>query len=187
MQHRRAATVVLFYGLAALTASYVSVAFPGLHAFPVDLALFFAFPLVLVAIMIYTVQARALRWPQRGLPLAILSAAVLLWLPTIRLGHWTRETLFRWNLPVYEAAVAPIPSGPAPRSVILSLDTLPGYAGLCCHGASVRIERDRSLRASFAVNRNLQMVYSTVPLDTGDLHPHGRRVRFGPHWYEEWR
>jgi hypothetical protein len=194
MQHRLAAILALLYTLGAVGASYLWATFPGLGAsppglgVPVDFLLVLAFPLALLAAIVYAVAARTTPWRQRALPLVLLLAAVLLWTPAIRLGHWTRETLFRSNLPIYEAAVAPIVGGPAPRSVILPLDSLPLHAALCCGQASARIEADGSFRASFAVHRNLRMVYSPSALDTVALRPplHGRLVQFAPNWYEEW-
>jgi hypothetical protein len=174
--------------LATLGSWYVSLAWPGLRGPPVDLLLVFGFPLVLLAAVAYSFFARNQPWRRRVLPLACLLAAVLLWLPILHLGRWTRVALFRRNLPIYEAAVSPIGAGPGPRSVILSLDSLPRHAGLCCGRAFVRIEADGSFRASFVVQRNLRMVYSPIALDTGAVNApfRFRRVPFARNWYEEW-
>jgi hypothetical protein len=189
MHSRLAAIVALLYCLGVLGGSYLPLAFPGLRGPDlVGLPLFLTSPLALLAALVYAVAARTAPWRQRALPLVLLLSAVLLWVPVIRLGHWTRETLFRHNLPIYEAAVAPMVGGPAPRAVIVPLDSLPSSAGLCCGRASARIEADGSFRASFAVHRNLRMVYSPTALDTGELSLplRGRRVQFAPNWYEEW-
>jgi hypothetical protein len=136
MQLRAPIIVALLYSLAALGSLYTSLAWPGLGGPPVDLLLVFGFPVALLAALVYALSARTQPWRRRTLPLALLLAAVPLLLPVRNAGHWTRAALFRRNLPVYEAAVAPIRAGAVPRSIIIELDSLPHHAGLCCGRAS---------------------------------------------------
>lgn len=181
--------VALLYNLAALGSLYIELAWPGLRGPDVGfLLLFLGFPLALLVALVYTVLAKSQPWHRRSLPLVLVLAVVPLFVPVRQAGHRTREALFRRNLPVYEAAIDPIRAGVGPRSVIFSLDSLPYHAKLCCVRTSARIDADGIFRASFAVNRNLQMVYSATPLDTGNiLAPFRiRRVPFAPNWYEEW-
>ena len=180
--------VALLYTVTALGSLYIGLAWPGLRGPDVGLLLFLGSPLALVAALVYTVLAKAQPWRRRILPLVLLLAAVPLLEPVRQAGQLTREALFRRNLPVYEASVAPIRAESGPRSVILPLDSLPYHARLCCVRAMARIEADGSFRAAFAVHRHLRMVYSRAALDTGDFWApfRSRRVPFAPNWYEEW-
>jgi hypothetical protein len=178
----------LLYTLALLGSLYIELAWPRLGGPAMGFVLFLGSPLALVAALVYTVLAKAQPWRRRILPLVLLLAPVPLLEPVREAGQRTREALFRRNLPVYEAALEPIRVESGPRSVILSLDSLPYHARLCCVRASARIEADGSFRASFAVHRDLRMVYSPTALDTGDIGApfRIRRVPFAPNWYEEW-
>jgi|SRR5690606_23109331 len=177
------------YSLTFIATTFIRIALPGVHWTSNTLLLFFLAPIVLCGLLLYAGIAKQHSRLHRALPVLILLSMLPTSLALKGLAHSARESFFRSRLPVYEASLVDMRTGPSPATSFVILDQLPRHAGLCCFRAWGRLEADRSFRATFHVNRHLTMVFSPIPLDTGTIGGQGpvHRTAFAPSWYTEVR